>query len=173
MGFVFETVYDIKTLTAMAKALRKTVRKKKSRRAHILGPIIIVVGLLLSFMPDENGVIIDGRAVITWIVVVIMLAALIWEDKINAFFAQKRLLKGTEFSRAIFNEDNYVTETEIGKTVWEYSKITDIVETKNYFVFVFSHNHAQAHRKSSVSESDLVSFREFLEDRTLKKIQSI
>lgn len=36
MGIQFETDYNMETLTAMAKSLRKTVRKKRSRRVHIL-----------------------------------------------------------------------------------------------------------------------------------------
>lgn len=36
MGIQFETDYNMETLTAMAKGLRKTVRRKRSRRVHIL-----------------------------------------------------------------------------------------------------------------------------------------
>ena len=37
MEFTFVTRYDHKGVSTMAKALRKTVRKKKSRRSHIIG----------------------------------------------------------------------------------------------------------------------------------------
>ena len=36
--FSFETDYDINTFIAMARALRMTVRKKRSKRSHILAP---------------------------------------------------------------------------------------------------------------------------------------
>ena len=36
MEFIFETNYDQKGISAMAEALRKTVRKKRSKRTHIL-----------------------------------------------------------------------------------------------------------------------------------------
>ena len=49
MEFVFETSYDQKGLTAMARGLRKTLRKKKSRRSHVFGWAVVVLGLLLSF----------------------------------------------------------------------------------------------------------------------------
>ena len=50
MEFTTATDYDMKTLTAMAKALRKTVRKKKSRRAHIFGWIVVLLGTLLLLL---------------------------------------------------------------------------------------------------------------------------
>lgn len=46
MEFTFETIYDQKAMKAMANALRKTVRKKRSRRSHIWGLIVCFWGLL-------------------------------------------------------------------------------------------------------------------------------
>ena len=48
MPYTFETNYDFKALTAMARALRKTVRRKTSRRVRVLGGIAVAVGLLLA-----------------------------------------------------------------------------------------------------------------------------
>ena len=45
MEFRFETDYDQETLTAMARGLRKTVRRKRSRRTHIFAGIVLVIGL--------------------------------------------------------------------------------------------------------------------------------
>jgi len=41
MEFKFETAYDQKALSAMARGLRKTVRLKKSRRSHIIGWVVM------------------------------------------------------------------------------------------------------------------------------------
>ena len=48
MEFIFETTYDKEALTVMARALRKTVRKKKSRRSHIFGWIVAALGAFLA-----------------------------------------------------------------------------------------------------------------------------
>ena len=69
MEFVFETDYDSKAMTAMARGLRKTVRKKHSRRSHIFGWIVIVLALLLSWPSDQ----VTGKDVITWIAAAILL----------------------------------------------------------------------------------------------------
>ena len=42
MEFKFETAYNQEAITIMAKALRKTVRKKRSKRSHIFGLIVVV-----------------------------------------------------------------------------------------------------------------------------------
>lgn len=46
MGIQFETDYNMETLTAMAKGLRRTVRKKRSRRVHIFAAVVLILGLL-------------------------------------------------------------------------------------------------------------------------------
>ena len=53
MNFRFETDYDLDTLTAMAKGLRRTVRKKRSRRVHVFAAITFLLcacGLLERFV---------------------------------------------------------------------------------------------------------------------------
>ena len=47
MEFRFETRYDQRGLTAMARALRKTIRKKGSRRSHISGWCIVALAVVL------------------------------------------------------------------------------------------------------------------------------
>ena len=47
MEFTLNSVYDQTAVTAMARALRKTVRKKHSRRSHVFGWIVVAFSLLL------------------------------------------------------------------------------------------------------------------------------
>ena len=55
MGIQFETDYNMETLTAMAKGLRKTVRKKRSRRVHIFAAVVLVLGLLTILATVSGG----------------------------------------------------------------------------------------------------------------------
>ena len=57
MKFTFETEYNHKALTVMAKTLRKTVRNKKSRRSHIIGWLLVVLSVFLIFFTGEKGVL--------------------------------------------------------------------------------------------------------------------
>ena len=96
MEFSFDTIYDQKALTAMARGLRKTVRKKHSRRSHIGGWIVILFILLLTIPLDEELVIVEGRTIITWGAGLAILVALLFEDKLNAWLARRRMMPGTD-----------------------------------------------------------------------------
>ena len=103
MEFVFETDYDRKAMTAMAKGLRKTVRKKHSRRSHIFGWIVIALGLLLSWPSSD----VNRGDVVTWIAMAVLLLALVFEDRLNGAIARKRMLPGTDKTVATFSEEGY------------------------------------------------------------------
>ena len=171
--FTFETTYNQKAMTTMARALRKTVRKKHSRRSHIFGWIITVLAVLLVLPIGEREVVFNFRTVITWAVIVIIVATLLFEDWINGYIARKRMLPGTAFALCTFGEDDYVSETKAGKTEWKYENIETIAETKDYFVFLFGKNHAQVYDKSSLQGGSIEEFRTFLVKKTEKEIWSV
>ena len=167
MEFVFETVYNREALTVMAKGLRKTVRKKHSRRSHIFGWIVVVLALLLS-LPTEGGV--EGKDVVTWLVVAVLLLTLLLEDRLNGWIAKKRMLPGTDRAVATFSEAGYYSETAMGNTEWKYENISARAETKDYFVFVFGFNHAQVYDKRSLTGGTVEDFRTFIQGKTEKNI---
>lgn len=169
MKFTFETEYNTKTMSVMAKALRKTIRKKHSRRSHIFGWIVTVLGLLLAV----KNFAFDFRTVVTLLAVAAILIALLFEDQINGYTAKKRLLSGTEKVVSVFTDDGFTSETAVGKTEWNYDKIFMIAETADFFVFVFSANHAQLYDKRSLQGGTADEFRSFLETASGKKIQPI
>lgn len=173
MKFTFETEYNQKALSVMAKCIRKTARAKHSKRSHIFGWIVIALALLLSFSSGDEGFTITFRVVITWIAAALMLIVLLFEDKINGYFARKRMLKGTEKAVAVFDTeipDMFVSQTEVGKSEFNYDRIVMIAETDRYFVFVFSASHAQVYDKSNLSGGSVSEFREFIVERTGKAI---
>ena len=98
MEFKFETAYNQEAITIMAKALRKTVRKKRSKRSHIFGLIVVVLAILLTLPIGDKEFVLDFRTIITWLVSAILLFVLLFEDKINGYVARKRMLPGTEKS---------------------------------------------------------------------------
>src|SRR5699024_2201122 len=113
----FETRYDTKALFVMARALRKTVRKKRSRRSHILGWSVIVFALLLVL---ADGFALDASTIITSLAALAILLVFLFEDRLNGDVAKKRLLPGTEKAVTVFSEDNFVSTTDVGKTEWNY-----------------------------------------------------
>jgi len=166
MEFTFVTDYDSKGLTAMARGLRKTVRKRHSRRTRIFAAIVLAFGLLLSW-PGET---IDARNIVTWAVLAIMVLVMVFEDRLNAFFSRKRMIPGTEHARSVFTEENFRSETDVGTTEWKYDKVTAMAETRDYFVFLYGKNHAQIHDKRTLTGGTVEEFRTFLQEKTEKKI---
>ncbi len=170
MGFTFKTQYNQKSIAAMAKGIRKTIRKKKSRRSHILGVIIIAIVLLLTAPVLKGEADININTIITWIAAIIMAIVLIFEDMINGYIARKRMLAGLQNSTTFFEDDKYTITTDFGKTEFNYTKINSIVETDEYFIFVFDISHAQIYDKTNMTGGSVEDFRTFIKDKTSKDI---
>lgn len=169
MEFTFDITYDQKTVAAMVHALRKTHRKKRSRRSRIFGWIVMAFGLLLAISDFANARA-DIGTWVTLVTILVLLAVFVWEDAINAFFARKRTLPGLMHIHAVFGEDNYRTETEMGNTEWFYANILSVVELPEYFVFLFDKNHAQIYTKAGMTGGSPEEFRAFLAEKTGKEI---
>lgn len=172
MEFTFETVYDQKTVTAMVRALRKTQRKKRSRRSHIFGWIVIALAVLLMVSDFVNAKA-DIGTWVTLATVLVLLAVLTWEDAINAYLARKRTLPGLVKNTVTFREDAYRSVTEMGNTEWFYENILDVIEMPGYFVFLFSKNHAQIFDKATMTGGSAGDFRTFIAAKTGKEVTFI
>lgn len=173
MKYTFETLYNQEALTVMAKCLRKTVRRKKSKRSHIFGWIVVILAVILSVASDTESFAIDFKKVITWTAALAIVVSFIFEDWLNGYFAKKRILKGTEKSTSTFDTEiatAFISETAIGKSEFSYDKVAQIAETERYFVFIFSENHAQVYDKVSISGGTVDEFREFISKVTNKTV---
>jgi len=166
MEFTFTTEYDKNALTSMAHVIRKTARRKRSRRSHIFGWIVIVLSLLITIPLDGSPLVVDGRKVLTWAVVLVLLLTLFFEDRLNGYVARKRMLAGSERTECVFGEENYTSSAGIAKTEWSYGNIKSVAETKDHFVFVFDTNHAQVYDKRSITGGTVDEFRQFIAGKT-------
>lgn len=171
MEFTFETVYNQKAVTTMARTLRKTLRKKRSRRSHIFGWIVLVIAVILTLPLGEKEFAINFKTIITWIAASAILVALLFEDRMNGYIARKRMLAGMDRAATVFNDESYVTTTSIGKTEFPYDHNIDLLaETKDYFVFIFDKSHAQVYDKHALAGGTLEEFRKFISEKTGKEI---
>ena len=170
MEFRFETQYTAKTMAVMARALRKTIRKKRSRRSHIFGWVVFALGVLLVLV---NGFALNFRTVITLAAAAVILFALLFEDRINGYVASKQLLPGMEKAVTVFSEGGFTSTTDVGTTEWKYDKIAMLAETAGFFVFIFSASHAQLYDKQHLQGGTAEEFRHFIEQQTGKPVQQI
>ena len=172
MNFAFETVYDMDALTAMAKAVRKTTHKKHSKRSRIFGIIIILLAVfLLALSIAEKDFTFNTFIII--LAATVILLALIFEDRLNAFIANKRMMKGMEKANVVFNDDSYISATELGTTEFKYSIVEAIARKGDYIVFVLSRRHAQVYDLAAMTNGTPKEFCRFIEEKTGLKIQKI
>lgn len=173
MEFRFETKYDQRGLTAMARALRRTVRKKRSRRSHIFGWCLVTLAILLiavGRMLEEPWTL---RDTLNLGVGVILIVILLTEDQVNAFFAKKKMLPGTSIARSVFTEESYTSTTEAAATEFHYETVQQVCETADYFVLLFSRQHGQIYDKAALSGGTAEEFRTFITEKTGKPIAYI
>lgn len=170
MNISCETQYDQKAMTTMAKALRKTIRKKKNLCSHILGWILAAFALFLAFWSPETGFyfILNRRSFITLTLAIVLTVVLVWEDQINGHLALKRLLPGTEKSKTVFRNNEFISSTAAGISTFGYDRVITLAETADYFVFIFSVSHAQVYDKKHFSDGSPEDFRTFIEQVTGK-----
>lgn len=167
MEFNFETEYTQKAATTMAKGLRKTVRKKSSRRVHIFGWIIVALAVLSAVAPLAMGEFtLNFNSVVTILVLIIMIVVLTAEDWINGYLGRKRMIAGTEKWVSVFHEDNFCVTTGVGQGVWSYDVIHGIAEADDYFVLALNKTFAQVYDKSSISGGTVEEFRKFISEKT-------
>ena len=160
MEFIIETIYNQESITAMAKTMRKTVRRKRNKRTRIAGWIIIILALLLTIPSKDKEFVLEANMIVTWIVVLIMGLVILFEDKINAYIAKKRMVKGTEKAVTEFKDESY-------------KNIIQIAETKEYFIFIFDNSHAQIYDKNKFTKGTVEEFRTFIYEKTGKEIKNI
>lgn len=173
MGIQFETDYNMETLTAMAKGLRKTVRKKRSRRVHIFAAAVLVLGILTILATVAGGEPFGASGIVTLLAMLVLILVSLFEDRLNAWFAKKRLLPGTEHAVATFEEDGYVSATSAAESRFSYAQIMAVAETERYFVFALSSHHTQAYDKRRICGGSVEDFRALIAEKTGKPVENI
>jgi hypothetical protein len=169
-----QTTYDSRTLTAMARALRKTIRRGRSIAVHIFAWVVIALCVFLEiglFLIGEFAL--DGRTVFTILAVLVLLCVIILEDRLNGWVASRQMLPGTREAQTVFTEDGYVMTTQAAETHWRYQNIQQVCETKDYFVFLLDKKHGQAFDKARFTQGTPEEFRTFITEKTGKTIEFI
>ncbi len=169
MEFTFHTPYNLTTLTALAGALRKTLRVKKSMQARLLAVFIILLGMVLILSRESF----DLNAAITAIVILIMVFVLLNQDTLNGWLALKRGIPGLKHSVTVFREENYISATELGETAFLYENVFALAESKGYFFLLFGPSHGQVYSKSGMTGGTAEEFRSFIQEQTQLTIHDI
>ena len=107
-----------------------------------------------------------GAVALNGAVAVLMLAVLLGEDAINAFFARRNALPGMEVCTVRFLEEHYETQIAGAATQWQYSKLLRLAENDRYLVLILGKNHGQLCDKEELTGAAPEELRAFLEQKT-------
>jgi len=167
MEITVKTTYDQNALAAMTKALRKTVRQKQSQRSKIAAIIVIALGVIFAFSATEYNL----NFFMNLLAILVVSAALIWQDQISGFVARKRMLPGMVDSTTTFTEEGYHSVTALGKSDFTYKNIFALAENEEYLAIIFSSSHAQVYDKSGIIDGDYERLAKLLRKKTNLTIQ--
>ena len=169
MEFTCHTTYDQKALTAMARAVRKTVRAKRSRMVRVWAWIIIAL-LAVSLWLSWGNV---WQMAADCAVIAALLGIGLKEDALNGYFAKRKALPGTDAADTAFYPDYFLVKTAAAESKWQYDRILALAETGAHLVFVMGKDHALAFEKASLAGGSLSEVRRFLEEKSGQKVQNI
>lgn len=165
MNFTCRSLYRQKELTALSRALRKTVRKKSHRRFQIYGWLSVILGIF---------VVLSTRHVwVRWLdsaVIIMMLAVFLWGDAIDGFFARKMAPKGTEAVTLSFSPEGYTVDNGSSVTRWSYEQVLALAETREYILLILGNREGEICEKAGLQGGTSEEFRRFLVGRTQKEI---
>lgn len=170
MEFLMHTTYDHPAMTAMARATRKTINRKRTRLLHIWIYAVLLLGIICAIPLDGT---LTSSNIICGLVAISMLATRLLEDYLDGWLAYRCILPGTEQVDATFTPEQYCTKSKISTTKWSYETIAAVAESPRYFIFILGQKHAQIYDKSSLAGGNCEQFRALLETATGKPILTI
>ncbi len=169
--FVVRSDYDHKTLTVMARALRKTQRRVLSTVIRVFGWTAVVLDAALNLLMIAFGMFTwDFGEVVLLLALAVLLGISLFEDQLNAKIAAWQMLPGIKEGETRFTEAEYTVTTPAISTTYHYENIRTVCETAEYFVFFLSRRHGQIYPKSGFVEGSPETFRDWISQRTGKTV---
>ena len=169
MEFTFDLNYDLKAMTAMARAIRVGLQEEQNKKSKIIGWGFVALTVLILLMSSTFG----WMQIAASIIIVLFAAYLIWQDQVNAYFAMKKLPEKMRTGRWLFRDDGYFSDTEAGESDYSYKNIFMMVESQGYMILVFHEGRAHIIDLSTIQGGTAQDFRRLLRRETSLTIQEV
>lgn len=163
--YVVETTMDRRAMTALARAARKTLRRRRSRRIRAFG---LLVTVLLLLMAAGGRMVGEERWWVNLALALFMMAVTLSEDAINGLIGLRQVQPGSREVTAVFESSRYIHRTQAAETHWPYDRIQTVCETGEYFIFLLDGCHGQIYAKRGFTRGTPMAFREFITRKTGK-----
>ena len=169
MEFTFDMRYDLKTMTIMAKGIRKALQEDAHRKSILIGCLFAGAGAVILFTSGKTGYtqIIAGIAIVLWVLY------MLFQDSIYGLLASMKMPKGMKKGKWTFREDGFFSTTEMGISGFDYDSVYAIIETQGYIILCFSNNQGQVFDLNQLSDEDMKNLRKLLRKKTELTIQTV
>ena len=169
MEFTFDLNYDLKAMTAMARAIRVGLQEEQNKKSKIIGWGFVALTILILLFSSTFG----WMQIAATIIIALFAAYLIWQDQVNAYFAMKKLPEKMRTGRWLFRDDGYFSDTEAGESDYSYKNIFMMVESQGYMILVFHEGRAHIIDLSTIQGGTAQDFRRLLRRETSLTIQEV
>ena len=168
--FIIQTEINPKSMTALARMTRRTLRRGRNGPVRMLAWFIVALELFLTAVYIRAGA---GGWLVNVLLACIMLSCILGEDYVNGAVGLRQILPASRTVNATFKEDGYVHRTQAGESWWPYRQIRAIVESGSHYAFLLDRTHGQIYDKEGFTWGTSDEFREFIQRKTGLKIQRI
>ena len=171
----FEIHSDItnRSMTIASRAMRKELRRKRNIIWAIYGWSVFLFSALLLIPFDGEPFTLDASTVILLLVEVMLLPALLFQDRINGMIACKNTLAGTKNYHIMFGEESYTVVTEVITSTFRYEMIDAMAESQDYMILLMKKRFAQPLDKRTLTGGTVEEFKRFLEEKTGKTFRRV
>ena len=150
-----------------------TVSKSRSIVWAIYGWSVFFINTLLLIPFDGEPFTLDAGTVISLLVEVMLLSALLFQDRINGMIACKNTLAGTKNYHIMFGEESYTVVTEVTTSTFRYELIDAMAESQDYMILLMKKRFAQPLDKRTLTGGTVEECKRFLEEKTGKTFRRV
>ena len=173
MTFEIHSNITNRSMTVVARAMRKVLRRKRNIIWAIFGWSVFLFSALLLIPFDGEPFLLDVRTVTSLLVEVMLLSALLFQDRLNGMIACKNTLAGTKEYYVVFGEESYTVVTEVATSTFRYELIDAMAESQDYMILLMKKRYAQPLDKRTLTGGTVEECKRFLEEKTGKTFRRV
>ena len=173
MAFEIHSDITNRSMTIASRAMRKVLRRKRNIIWAIFGWSVFFINALLLIPFDGEPFTLNASTVILLLVEVMLLSALLFQDRINGMIACKNTLAGTKNYHIMFGEESYTVITAATTSTFRYELIDAMAESQDYMILLMKKRFVQPLDKRTLTGGTVEEFKRFLEEKTGKTFRRV
>ena len=169
MEYIIDMKYDHKTMTAMARVIRKALQQDRYKKSVIIGGLFVGMGGGILLSSQKFGY----QQIIAAIVLVLWVLYMIFQDHLHGIWASVKMPADMKKGTWTFREDGFFSTTEKGISGFDYESVFAMIESGGYLVLCFANSQGQVFDIGQLNEEDRAGLRKLLRKKTNLTLQSV